>query len=684
MSLQLDELDQRAATAFDGYLVRKDLVRKYSRQYPVPTYVVEFLLGRYCATTDEQEIEDGLAIVERQLADRAVRTGEEELFKARARDRGSIKLIDIVKARLDARTDSLIAELPSLALRDVRIDDDLVKKHERMLTDGFYAEITLSYDAAIAQEKNGRPFAIDGLRAIQLSKADVLGTLLRGRSELTCSEWKRLLLRSIGLEPAALSERAQMIALIRMAPFVERNYNLVELGPRGTGKSHLFQQISPYAHLISGGRATVAKMFVNNANGQRGLVCQYDVVCFDEISGVSFDQKDGVNILKGYMESGEFSRGKESIRAEGGIAMVGNLDVEVEHQQRVGHLFSPLAADMRDDTAFMDRIHAYVPGWDFPKLNPNEHFTNHFGLVSDFLSECWSRLRVGSRLPTLQGRVNYGGALSGRDITAVNKTVSALLKLLYPDPAMEVPEQELEELVRVALEVRRRVKEQQKRVFKSEFRNTHFSYAMGEDGIEKFVATPELRSDDAIDPDPLPPGQVWGIGPGGPETGPSLYRIEATAGPGSGVKILNAPVPPAFRESTRYAEQNLYTRARELVGDRDPRSREFSVQLRAMDNDRAGEALGLPVLLALCGALLEKSLKGGLIVVGALNLGGSVEQLVNAVGVVEAAVEKSADTVLIPVSARKQLFELSDDMATRVNVQFYSDTPDALLKALLE
>ena len=684
MSLQLDELDQRAATAFDGYLVRKDLVRKYSRQYPVPTYVVEFLLGRYCATTDEQEIADGLAIVERQLADRAVRTGEEELFKARARDRGSIKLIDIVKARLDAKTDSLIAELPVLTLRDVRIDDDLVKKHERMLTDGLYAEITLSYDAAIAQEKNGRPFAIDGLRAIQLSKADVLGTLLRGRSELTCAEWKRLLLRSIGLEPAALSERAQMIALIRMAPFVERNYNLVELGPRGTGKSHLFQQISPYAHLISGGRATVAKMFVNNANGQRGLVCQYDVVCFDEISGVSFDQKDGVNILKGYMESGEFSRGKESIRAEGGIAMVGNLDVEVEHQQRVGHLFSPLAADMRDDTAFMDRIHAYVPGWDFPKLNPNEHFTNHFGLVSDYLSECWSRLRVGSRLQTLQGRVNYGGALSGRDITAVNKTVSALLKLLYPDPAMEVPEKELEELVRVALEVRRRVKEQQKRVFKSEFRNTHFSYAMGEDGIEKFVATPELRSDDAIDPDPLPPGQVWAIGPGGPETGASLYRIEATAGPGSGVKILNAPVPPAFRESTRYAEQNLYTRARELVGDREPRSREFSVQLRAMDNDRAGEALGLPILLALCGALLEKSLKGGLIVVGALNLGGSVEQLVNAVGIVEAAVEKSADTVLIPVSARKQLFELSDEMATRVNVQFYSDTPDALLKALLE
>lgn len=682
--MELDQLDRLAATALDGYLVRKDLVRKYSRQYPVPTYVVEFLLRRYCASTDAQEIEEGLAIVERQLADRTVRTSDEELFKARAREQGSIKLIDIVRARLDAKTDSLIAELPSLAIRDVRIGDRLVKQHERMLTDGFYAEVTLSYDAAIAQKKGGRPFAIDSLRAIQLSKAEVLDTLKRGRHNFTTAQWKQLLLRSVGLDPAALSDRAQWVGLVRMVPFVERNYNLVELGPRGTGKSHLFQPISPYAHLISGGKATVAKMFVNNATGQRGLVCQYDVVCFDEISGVSFDQKDGVNILKGYMESGEFSRGKESIRAEGGIVMVGNLDVEVEHQQRMGHLLSPLPREMEGDTAFMDRIHAYIPGWEFPKLNPNEHFTDHFGLVSDFLSECWSRLRTGSRIPVLQGRVNYGGALSGRDITAVNKTASGLLKLLYPDPEMPVPDEELEQIVRVALEVRRRVKEQQKRVFKSEFRNTHFSYVMGEDGIEQFVSTPELHSDEEIDLDPLPPGQVWGIGPGGPESGPSLYRIEVTVGKGNGVKILNAPVPPPFRESVRYAEQNLYTRAKELVGDRDPRAHEFSVQLRAMDNDRTGAALGLPALLALCSGLLEKSTKGGLIVVGALNLGGSVEPLTNAVGIVEVAVEKGADTVLIPVSARKQLFDLSDDMATRINTQFYSDTSDALLKALLE
>lgn len=682
--MELDALDKLSASAFDGFLVRKDLVRKYSRQYPVPTYVVEFLLGRYCATVDEKEIAEGLAIVEKQLKDRAVRTGEEELFKANAREKGSVKLIDIVRARLDSKNDCYLAELPSLALKDVRIEDQLVREHERMLTDGFYAEVTLGYDALVAQEKNGRPFSIDALRPIQLSKSDVLETLAKGRRSFTTEEWKHFLIRSIGLEPTKLTPRAQMVTLLRMMPFVERNFNLVELGPRGTGKSHLFQQISPYSHLISGGKATVAKMFVNNASGQRGLVCHYDVVCFDEVSGISFDQKDGVNIMKGYMASGEFSRGKESIRADGGIVMVGNFDVDVEQQQRIGHLLSPLPPEMRNDTAFMDRLHAYAPGWDFPKLNPNEHLTNHFGLVSDFLSECWTRLRAGSRVSIMQHRVYLGGALSGRDIEAVSKTISGMTKLLFPDPEMPVPDSDLEWIVRVALEARRRVKEQQKRCLKAEFRNSHFSYTMGPEGVEQFVATPEMQSDEAIGSDPLPPGQVWGISPGGQDAAPGLYRIEVTVGPGNGVRILNSPVPPAFRESARYAEQNLYTRAKDLVGNRDPREHEFAVQLRAMDADRAGAALGLPVLLALCSALLEKSTKGGLIVVGSLNLGGSVEAVYNAVALAELAVEKGASTLLMPVSARRQLFDLSDAMATKVDIQFYSDTPDALLKALIE
>jgi len=679
--MDLDPLDQKAAEAFDGFIVRKDLARRFKGQYPVPTYVGEFLLGRYCASTDPEEIREGLAIVELQMAQRTIRAGEEELFKSRAREQGSVKVIDLITARLDPHTDSYVATLPSLRLNDVRIGDDVVSDNQRMLTGGFYAEVTLEYDAAIAQEKNGRPFGIAALRPIQLSKRGVLDDLTRGRAAFSTDEWKRFLLRSVGFEPEALSPRAQDIILLRMVPFVERNHNSVELGPRGTGKSHLYQQVSPYSHLISGGKATVARMFVNNATGQRGLVAQYDVVCFDEVTGVSFDQKDGVNILKGYMESGEFSRGRESIRADGSIVLVGNFDVDVEHQQRIGHLFSPLPPEMRDDTAFMDRIHAYLPGWDVPKVNP-ALFTEHFGLVSDFLSECWTRLRDQSRQRAFGERVHFGGALSGRDLNAVNKTIGGLLKLLHPDPLAAIPDEDIEWAVRLALECRRRVKEQQKRVGAAEFRNTHFSYQMGTDGVEQFVVTPELQSEDHIGADPLPPGQVWAIGPGGADEPAGLYRVDVTEAPGSGVRILNNPVPATFRESVRYAEQNLYARAKELVGDREPRQREFSLQLRAFSTARSGGFTGLPVLLALCSALLNKSLKGGLIAVGGLNLGGTVEPVYNAVDVTELAVEKGAATVLLPVSCRRQLNDLSDEMATKISVQFYADAKDALLKAL--
>lgn len=681
--MEMDQLDIKVAGAFPGYTVRKDLVRTFSRQFPVPTYVVEFLLGRYCATTDEAEIQEGLEIVQRQLSSRTVKAGEEELFKARARESGSVKIIDIITARLDAKSDSYVASLPSLRLNDVRISPELTKEHERMLTGGFYAEVTLAYDASIAQEKGGRPFGVESLRAIQLSKRDVLESLSTGRRILSTDEWRNVLLRSVGFEPAGLSERAKDALFLRMVPFVERNYNLVELGPRGTGKSHLFQQVSPYAHLISGGKATVARMFVNNANGQRGLVCQYDVVCFDEVSGVSFDQKDGVNIMKGYMESGEFSRGKESIRADGSIVLVGNFDVDVEHQQRIGHLFGPLPPEMRDDTAFMDRIHAFLPGWDVPKMNPTL-FTEHFGLVSDFLSECFTQLRSQSRLSNLQGRVFLGGALSGRDINGVNKTISGLLKLMYPDSSTEVSDADLEWAVRLALEVRRRVKEQQKRIGAAEFRNTHFSYTLGAEGVEKFVSTPELQSQAGIGDEPLECGQIWTLSPGGVDENPGLFRLEANEGPGSGVKVLNNPVPAAFKESIRCAEQNLYARAMQLVGDRDPRSHEFSVQIRGFDAAKSGAKTGIACLIALSSALLRKSVRGGLIVVGEVTVGGTIEPIYNAVALAEIAVEKGAKSLLLPVACRRQLFDLSDDMATKLDIEFYQDARDALLKALVD
>ncbi len=679
---RMDALDRKAAAAFPGYLVRKDLVRRYARQYPVPTYVVEFLLGRYCASVDDNEIAEGLAIVEKQLDGRTVRPGDREVFRSRAREEGSVRLIDVVRARLDARNDCYVAELPSLLLKDARIGDELVKRHGRLLSDGFYAEVALEYDAVVALETKGQPFGIASLRPVQMSDPNVLAVLAQGRHAFTTDEWLDLLLRSAGLEPSAMDDQGKRVALLRMVPFVERNYNLVELGPRGTGKSHMYQQLSPYSHLLSGGKATVAKMFVNMANGQRGLVCQYDVVCFDEVAGISFDQKDGVNIMKGYMASGEFSRGKESIRAEGSLVMVGNFDVSVEQQQRIGHLLSPLPTQMRDDTAFHDRIHAYAPGWDFPKLDPRKHLTDHFGLVNDFLSACWTRLRETTRVPLLQNRVFWGGALSGRDIEAAQKTVSGLAKLLFPDPTMTVDDDDLEWIVRLALESRRRVKEQQKRCLKAEFRDTHFSFTLGVEGAEQFVATPELRSSEAISADPLPAGQVWAIGSGTEGSGPGLYRIEVVTGPGSGAKILNQPVPPAFRQSMRIGEQNLYAHAKELVGARDPRGHEYAIQLRPFDADRSGAGLGLAVLAAMTGSLLDRRTRGGAVVAGALNLGGSLERVPDPVATAELAADKQASVLLMPVGARRELANLPDDVWTRLNIEFYGDGPDAVFKAL--
>ncbi len=677
---ELDPLDVLATDVYEGYVVQKHLARQFKGAYPVPTYVGEFLLGRYCATTDPDEIAEGLDVVRKLLDNRTVRAGDEELFKSRAREQGTVRIIDLVQARLDAKTNTYVAILPSLQLKDVRIRDSLVSDNERMLTGGFYAEVELEYDAG--EESSARPFGIASLRPIQLSTRNALADLARGRSRFTTDEWKRLLLRSVGFEPERLDERQRDVLLLRMLPFVVRNFNMVELGPRGTGKSHLFQQVSPYSHLISGGKATVARMFVNNASGQRGLVAQYDVVCFDEVSGVSFDQKDGVNIMKGYMESGEFSRGRESIRADGSIVLVGNFDVDVAHQQRVGHLLSPLPPEMRDDTAFMDRLHAYLPGWDVPKLDPS-YFTDHFGLVSDFLSECWTRLRSQSRLTAVQGRVQYSDALSGRDLTAVGKTVDGLLKLLYPDAESEIPDVDLEWAVRLALECRRRVKEQQRRIGAAEFRNTQFGYRLG-DGVEQFVSTPELQSPDTIGLDPLPPGQIWGLSGGTGDVGPGLYRIDVTETPGSGVRLLNQNAPAPLRESLKVAEQNLLTRARHIVGDRDPRDHAFTVQARAMDAAKTGSGLGVPMLLALASSLLQKSIKGGLIAVGTLTLGGGVETLLNPAELAEMAMEKGASALLVPVSARRQLVDVSDEVATKVAFVYFTDAADALLKALAD
>ncbi|QZT60283.1 BREX system Lon protease-like protein BrxL [Mycolicibacterium austroafricanum] len=517
----MDRIDQIVTEHLEGLVVRKDLADKFRGRFSVPTYVGEFLIGKYCATSDEEEIQEGLEQVERLLSRRVVRTGDHELFKARAREQGTVQIIDIIRAKLDARRDEYVAELPSLQINDALIAAQLVIDNDRMLTGGFYAQLSLSY--VPGQE---RPFVVTEVRPIQAHARAGLDRLSEARELLSTLEWKDFLLRSVGLEPEALAQDAQDAYFLRMVPFVVRNYNMVELGPRGTGKSHLFQQVSPYAYLLSGGQTTVAQLFVNNASGQRGLVTQHDVVAFDEIAGIRFKDRDGINVMKGYMASGEFARGKESIRAEGGMAFLGNFQVDVAHQLRRGHLLSPMPEAMRDDTAFMDRLHAYVPGWDIPAMG-REQMTHHYGLVSDLLAQWWHELRSENRYVRVRDRVSTNDSWRGRDAEAVEKTVDGLLKLLNPDPEAQVTGEDLAWAMNLATVARRRVKEAQASIGAEEFGDVDLGYSVDggslsipecpesvwrrhdiDDDFPSLgpVAVPASTGLPATLPDPLPPG----------------------------------------------------------------------------------------------------------------------------------------------------------------------------------
>lgn len=518
----MDQIDQIVTEQLEGLVVRKDLADKFRGRFSVPTYVGEFLIGKYCATSDETEIQEGLEEVERLLSRRVVRTGDQELFKARLREQGAAQIIDIIRAKLDPRADEYIAELPSLQINDAVISSQLVLDNDRMLTGGFYAQIGMTYVPG-----QPRPFVVTEVRPIQAHARAGLDRLAEARALMTTQEWKNFLLRSVGLEPAALSAPAQDAYFLRMVPFVVRNYNMVELGPRGTGKSHLFQQISPYAYLLSGGQTTVAQLFVNNATGQRGLVTQHDVIAFDEIAGIKFKDRDGINVMKGYMASGEFARGRESIRAEGGMAFLGNFEVDVESQLRRGHLLGPMPDAMRDDTAFMDRLHAYVPGWDIPAVGKDQK-TNHYGLVSDLLAQWWHELRSENRYVGVRERIRVNDSWRGRDSEAVDKTIDGLLKLLYPNPEMTVSAEDLEWAMRLSTVARRRIKEAQAFIGAEEFGAVDLGYSI--DGGS--ITTPEC-------PESL---QLTGILDSDfPELGP-------VAAPGSGglPALLPDPLPPGF------------------------------------------------------------------------------------------------------------------------------------------
>ncbi|MCP4656589.1 MAG: protease Lon-related BREX system protein BrxL [bacterium] len=479
----LDDLDKLANEVFPGLVVRKDLLRRMRTAFGVPAFVIEFLLGKYCASTDEEVIHEGLEFVRETLASKYVKSDEREVVKSAVKEHTTYEIIDKMTVKLVETHNKYWASLSNLNLDYVNVDDSFVRAHDRLLLGGIWAEITLRYDQSYVFKGENRPFFVDAIRPIQLSSRN-LESFVEARKRFTRDQWLDLLMRSLGYEPRHpyYTARRKLHLVQRLVPLVEKNFNSVELGPRGTGKSFVYQQISPYSHLVSGGRTTTPQMFVNLSSGQRGLVCLWDVVAFDEAAGIRFTDKSGLNIMKGYMEDGVFSRGREIITAEGSVVFVGNLDGDVETIVRTSNLFYPMPKEM--DTAFYDRIHAYIPGWEFQKTS-DAAYTNHFGLVTDYLAEVFRELRKRSYADYAERCFGLGPHLGGRDQKAVRKNVSALIKLLHPDG--NVTKEETEEYLAYAMEMRRRVKEQLKKMGGLEYWDTSFSYVDRESGRETFV-----------------------------------------------------------------------------------------------------------------------------------------------------------------------------------------------------
>ena len=490
----LDELDHLANEAFPGLVVRKDLLRRMRSAFGVPAFVIEFLLGKYCASMDEETINEGLEFVRDTLSSKYVKPDEREAVKSAIKQHTTFEIIDKIDVKLVETHDKYWASLSNLNLDYINIGDSDVRAHDRLLLGGIWAEVTLRYDDSYIFKGQNRPFFVESIRPIQLSNRNV-ESFIEARKRFTRDQWLDLLMRSMGYEPEHpyYTERRKLHYMLRLIPFVEKNFNSVELGPRGTGKSFVYQQMSPYCHLVSGGQTTTAQMFVNLSTGQRGLVCLWDVVAFDEAAGIRFNDKSGINIMKGYMEDGAFSRGRDIINAEGSIVFVGNIDGDIETIVRTSNLFYPMPKEM--DTAFYDRIHAYVPGWEFQKTS-DAAYTDHFGLVTDYLAEVFRELRKRSYADYADRDFKLGSHLGGRDQKAVRKIVSGLIKLLHPDG--EVTREEVEEYLTYALEMRRRVKEQLKKMGGLEYWDTSFSFVDRQSGQETFVPLPETGGGNLI------------------------------------------------------------------------------------------------------------------------------------------------------------------------------------------
>ena len=695
-SCRRDAIKEKLRQNFDGKIVRKDLTKKIKEGANVPVYVLEFLLGQYCSSDDEAIIEKGVQNVKRILADNFVRPDEAQKILSQLRKKGSHTVIDMITVNLDIKKNCFFASFSNLGLDKVPIADEYPEKYDRLLCGGIWCIVQLDYEvegdnnfglvdlggeplqSSQKKQKDLTPISIRKLTPIQMPHIDI-DELKRGRKAFTKDEWLDILLRSIGMEPDEFTEREKWLLLTRMIPLVENNFNLCELGPRSTGKSHLYKEISPNSILISGGQTTVANLFYNMGRKSVGLVGLWDCVAFDEVAGIKFKDKDGIQIMKDYMASGSFARGKEEKVASASMVFVGNINQSVDVLLKTSSLFDPFPPEMGTDTAFLDRIHCYLPGWEIPKFRP-EHFTNDYGFISDYLAEFIRELRKEQYGDALDHYFRLGKNLNQRDTIAVRRMVDGYLKLVYPDGVFD--KSELEEVLQISLEMRRRVKEQLKKLGGMEFYDVNFSYIDLDTFEEKFVSVPEQGGGKLIPDGMCNPGQIYTVSRG--KSGMiGVFRLESQMLPGSGkFERTGLGSDRDCKESTNTAFNFLKANGKRISGGISTASKDYIINYQDLQGIGMTGKLALPTLIALCSIALGRPTVSTLAVLGEISISGTILKVDELANSLQVCLDSGAKKVLLPITSAADLGTVPPELVGSFNLIFYSSAEDAVFKAL--
>ena len=678
----LNELDIKLLEHFRGYVVRKDLVRSVKVGANVPVFVLEYLLANTCSTDDEEKIREGMDNVKKVLSEHYVNPEESSLIHSKIREKGRYKIIDKISVDLDSKKDIYWAKLQNSNIKNGNISDSLVQQHEKMLLGGIWAIIDVEYDPDIKIGQNIFPFVITDIKPIQLSSFDN-SKIINKRKEFTKSEWLSILLRSCGYEPGAedISNRIKMLLLSRLLPMVESNFNFIELGPRSTGKSFVYKELTPYAVLISGGQGTVAKLFVHGSTGKVGAVGQWDAICFDEATDRIFKDRDAVPLMKDYMESGSFSRAGAGgeITGVASIILNGNINQPVETVLQTSHLFSPLSDEVNNDTAFLDRIHFYLPGWEMIKFSP-KHFTSNFGFSTDYFSEVLKSLRRVTYTDALEKYYTLGSHLKQRDTKPVKKTVSGFIKLLHPDG--NYTKEDIREYLEIALEMRRRVKEQLKRIGGMEFWDTNFSYIDKETQEEVFIGLPEEKGSHLIENTPLPPGICYSSTSDGKNV--ALVRIETVVIGGSGKLNITGVKNTTVKENIKNTYQYIKANEKTILSDKHSlKNFDITIQVSNILGAVISSGIGSAVYIAIVSALYKKNLKAGLAVLGNISVGGAIERAINFADKVTILSENGAKVVIVPMDNLTELANIPPTVLSNTDVPFYQNNQTLMQKAIL-